>query len=122
MLNGGVWPKNTSSKEQTIYEKVIQAALATDEIIFFINHSTVGQTEQFKQAGFSIILLDVKRSELLRRNQQRVKEEGYDDANKWIELQLEDIKALQGHGLIDSLINGEQSTEFIAKELLALLA
>jgi len=119
-LNDGNWPKNDDAKGQEIFGKVIQAALMADDIIFFINHTTVDQAKLFKQAGFSIILLDVKRSELLRRNQQRVEEEGYDDASKWIELQLKDIQELEKHGLIDHVIDGEQSTKLVAEKLIGL--
>jgi adenylate kinase family enzyme len=120
-LNGGTWPKDITLKEKNIDTVILQQVLAMDNVIFFVNHLTIDQVERFKEEGFTIVVLKVNRSELLRRNQKRIKEEDYDDASKWIEMQLADTKELKKGALIDKVIDGEQPTAVTAKELLALI-
>jgi gluconate kinase len=117
-LNNGVWPKNLKYKEEVLDPQVYQLAMDMPGVIFFENHMSVEQTRKFKGAGFSVLLIKVGREELLRRNGQRVKEEKYDDASKWIAMQLENIDELQKNHLIDFTINGEQPVDKVINELL----
>jgi adenylate kinase family enzyme len=116
-LNNGVWPKDMKYKEQMLDPQVYQLVADMPDVIFFENHMSVEQTRQFKEAGFSILLIEVSRDELLRRNKQRVKEEKYDDASKWIEMQLENIDELQRNHLIDFTIDREQSVNKVIQDL-----
>lgn len=116
-LNGGSWPSIGEQKEKDFATLILKNLLAMEEVCFFVNHLTLDQVKQFVNAGFKIIVLEVKESVLYRRNQKRILEEEYDDASKWIRMQLDDIKQLKHHGLIDQIIDGERTTAIVAKDL-----
>jgi adenylate kinase family enzyme len=119
-LNHGAWPQDADYKEHVLVPKVLLAISEMPAILFFENHMNVERTKQLKQAGFSVALLEVSKAELLQRNQQRIKKQGYDDAAKWIEMQLKDIEQLKSHELIDFSIDGTQSTQLVANKILDL--
>jgi len=62
-------------------------------------------------------LIDVERDELLRRNKIRYASGGQDDASRWIDSELDNARQLTEEGLIDKVIDGNQSTERIAEQL-----
>ena len=117
-LSGGSWPKDLKYKEEKLDPQVYHMVENMGDVIFFENHMSIKQTRKFKEAGFSVLLIEVTREELLRRNEQRVREEMYDDASKWIELQLENIIQLKKNHLIDLTLNGEQPVDRVVQELL----
>lgn len=113
-LNAGRWPKDDHFKEEVLIPQILEQICAMPEVIFFENHMSVERTVQLKKAGFSVVLLKVSRDELLRRNQRRIEKEGYDDASKWIDSEIENASELERHKLIDASIDGESSTEEVA--------
>jgi adenylate kinase family enzyme len=116
-LNNGVWPKDLKYKERVLDLQVYKLVTDIPNVIFLENHMSVEQTRKLKEAGFSVLLIEVRKDELLRRNRQRVQEEKYDDASKWIEMQLENIDELQKNHLIDSVIDGERPSDEVAQEI-----
>ena len=76
--------------------------------------------EEAKRKGFTTVLLQVREETLKKRNKERMKREGYEDASQWFSGQLSAYDNLKQSGLIDKTIDGDQSTEEIAKQLLSL--
>lgn len=120
-LNGGTWPKDLNYKEDVLTPKVLSSAIDIKEVILLDNHMSIERTKQLKKADFSVILLEVSKGELLRRNIQRMKTENYDDASTWIDSELHNIQGLQKHKLIDHIISGEQPTQEVASQLQELI-
>lgn len=116
-LNGGTWPKDLKYKDDVLTPKVLSSATDMKEVILLDNHMSVERTKQLKKNGFSVILLDVSKDELLRRNIRRMKSEGYEDASIWIDAELRNIQDLQEHKLIDRTVSGEQSVQEVASQV-----
>jgi len=117
-LCDGAWPDSNDYKEDVLVPTVLRKVSAMPSVMFFENHMSRDRTEGLREAGFHVTLLTVARDVLLARNVRRMAEEGYDDASLYLDGQLANIDELQAHGLIDRVIDGEQPTPDIAREIL----
>ena len=122
-LNGGKYPSDSDYKNKVLAPMVISEILKKSEILFFTNtdYFSLEDLRKAKTEGFKIIQIDVDNKELLRRNADRVKNEGYKDSGMWIEGMLEYQKNIREKGLVDEVIEGNQPTAQIVKELRAIL-
>ncbi len=118
-LNGNVWPTDFQYKITDLEPAVYGRIEKMQDVIFMDNHLALEQASKFKRRGFSIIYIEVERDILLQRNKERVQSSDQDDASQWIDSELENAKQLIKNGLVDKIIDGDQSTQEITDELLA---
>lgn len=119
LINGGQYPANAKLKHEVLTPKVVKKVLGLEEIVFFTNtnYFSLDDLSQAKKLGFKVIQLDLSLDELMRRNESRMKNEGYDDMGQWLEGMLQYQKEIKEAGLVDKLIDANKPTELIAKEL-----
>ena len=60
--------------------------------------------------------------ELIKRNQKKVKEEGYPDINQWLAGMVEYQTEIRKTGLVNLVIDASKPTESITNELLSNLS
>lgn len=120
-LNGGSYPTDLEYKNKVIAPKIIKDILGRDNIIFFTNtdYFSIADLENAKENGFIIIQLDLKLDRLIKRNEHRVKYEGYDDLSKWLEGMVKYQENIREKGLVDKVINTDKPAEQVAEELAA---
>jgi hypothetical protein len=117
-LNGGEWPDITT-KNEVLQPKVLEAVIAMPDVVLFNSYMTVERTLQLRQAGFRTMLLDVSESELRRRNDVRLAEEGWTNI-EWFDWHQAVIQQLRANHLIDHVVSGEQDATLAAAEILRL--
>jgi len=124
LLNGGKFPSDDRYKNEVLTPKVISKVLNYGEIIFFTNVQYFKSNDLVaaRKKGFKIIQLEVGKSELLRRNKKRVKEEGYEDASGWLDDMLAYQLSIKNNGLVDKIIRSDQETEDVAREIVEFLS
>ena len=118
-LNGGSWP-DIEMKNERLLPLVLDAAVALDEVIVLNSYLPLASTRQLRERGFSVALLDVSDAELRRRDAVRFAAEGWTN-REWFDWHQEVIREHHDAGLIDHLIDGEQSPQRVAAALVALL-
>lgn len=116
--NNSKWPNDNAYKDNILVPRIVSEIIAEDEVIYLASYVPEQQLKQARDNGFKILLLDIPLEELKLRNKKRMEIEGYDDATSWLQIQLNTFSRLQVQGLIDALINGHQSTEKIAQDIL----
>jgi len=57
--------------------------------------------------------------ELVKRNKKRMQLENYQDATPWFAMQLDDYEQLKKSGLIDVVIDGSQTIEILAEQIVS---
>ena len=122
-INHGQYPTDNDHKHKVLIPEIIKDILNRDDIIFFTNTDYFG-LEDLKKAcknGFQIIQLSLDLIELKKRNQFRVKNEGYPDVNQWLEGMIKYQTEMREKSLVDKVINANQPIENIASELIAYL-
>lgn len=119
-LNGGEFPIDDNLKKNVLAPKIFEDIINRDEIIFFTNTDYFFEADirKAKDKGFKIFQLDLSLEDLIRRNQKRVKEEGYPDINQWLAGMVEYQTEIRKTGLVDLVIDASKPTEKIANELL----
>lgn len=120
LLNRGKFPSDYKLKYEIVAPKVINKILNREEIVFFTNtdYFTIKDLSHAKKLGFKIIQLQLSLEELIKRNESRMKNEGYDDMGQWLEGMLEYQAEIKDAGLVDKDIDANKSTELIAEELI----
>ena len=119
-LNKGSYPTDSEYKNKVLAPKVIENVLKKEKIIFFTNtnYFAVADLRRAKQKGFKIIQLVLDKEQMMKRNEQRVRNEGYEDHSKWFDGMLKYQEELREKGLVDKVIQTGQPTSNIVKELL----
>lgn len=119
LINGGEYPADAKFKHEVLTPKVVKKIFDLEKIVFFTNtnYISIEDLSEAKKQGFKVIQLDLSLDELMRRNESRMKNEGYDDMGQWLEGMLQYQREIKKAGLVDKLIDANKSTELIAKEL-----
>jgi len=83
-LNKGKYPEDIEYKLKVLTPKIIDKTLNRKNIIFFTNTDYFTTEDLFtaRKRGFKIIQLELDLDQLKKRNEYRVKNEGYDDLSK----------------------------------------
>ena len=118
--NNDIWPDDNAYKDQVLVPKVLQEILQMKGVIYLTSYVPEELLKEARNHDFKIVLLDISLEELQRRNQERMKVEGYADATPWLQLQLDTFARLSKDGLIDVIVEGENLAPVIAEELLSL--
>ena len=121
-LNNGEYPADDKYKHEVLAPKVIENVLARDEILFFTNtdYFTENNLKVARTKGFKIVLLSLDLNELKKRNETRVKKEGYSDLSQWLEGMVEYQTKIEKLGLVDFILDASLPTGKIAHELINL--
>jgi hypothetical protein len=118
-LCDGEWPDDDVYKEEVLVPQVLGRVSLRENVVFFENHMSVERTQLLRRAGFLVIMLEVQREELLRRNGRRMAEEGYDSIAPYLDSELSNMDELRAHGLVDHVVSGEQPIDQVAQQVLA---
>lgn len=119
LINGGEYPSDAKVKHEVLTPKVVKKIFDLEKIVFFTNtnYFSIEDLSRAKSRGFKVIQLDLSLNELMRRNESRMKNEGYEDMGQWLEGMLQYQKEIKEAGLVNKLIDANRSTELIVKEL-----
>lgn len=116
--NDGVWPDDNIYKDEVLVPEIYKRIAEQEDIVFFANYfAPLSQVQIFRDAGFTVVLLELPYEEMLRRNKQRVEQEGYEDATQWLMGQLENHKDILEAGLVDKTLDATLPTAKIAQLL-----
>lgn len=118
--NNNIWPDD-DLKNKVLVPKTTREIIARDNVIYFASYIPTELLQDAKEKGFMIVILEVPEYELVRRNEKRMHEEGYDDVSPWFNGQLANFKELTEEGLVTKKINGNQMVEKVAEEILDLV-
>jgi len=123
-INNGKFPKDAKKKQDVLAPKVIKQILSSQNVLFFTNtdYFSDQQITDAKKLGFRIIQLDLKLSDLKKRNKYRIENEGYNDMNQWLVGMVKYQERIFKKGLVDQKINATQSTPEIVEDLLDYLS
>jgi len=119
-LNGGEYPHDIEYKEKILRPKLEEKIRQSDNLIFFTSYCNPELLKELKSKGFKVIQLVLETEEFNRRNEKRMKEQGYADANTWAKEVFGFHQDAREKGLIDKEIDAILPTEEIAKEILFL--
>ncbi len=116
--NDGVWPDDNIYKDEVLVPEIYKRIAEQEDIVFFANYfAPLSQVQMFRDAGFTVVLLEPPYEEMLRRNKQRMEQEGYEDATQWLMGQLENHKDILEAGLVDKTLDATLPTAKIAQLL-----
>ena len=115
--NNNKWPSDDDYKNQVLVPKITKEIIEKDEVTYFTSYIPIHLVQKAKDNGFRIILLNLSLEQLIARNTERMKSEGYDDASRWFEIQLKGYKELQDAGLIDEVFDADIPTNKIADHI-----
>ena len=123
-INGGSFPEDTERKQKSLAPKIIKQILKSAKILFFTNTYYFSDQDLIdaRKRGFKIIQLNVSLDELKKRNDYRVKNEGYEDMSRWLEGMNDYQERISRKGLVDKKIDATQSTSKIVENLLDYLS
>lgn len=78
-LNNNEWPENNKHKDNVLIPKIYKSMASKERVIFLTKSAfPISTLNQFKRAGFKIVLLRLSRNEISRRNDSRIKNEDYE--------------------------------------------
>ncbi len=117
--NNDVWPDD-KLKNEVLVPQTTNEIINRVNVVYFASYIPDELLRKAKGKGFKIIILKTPLAELLKRNIKRVETEGYDDVSQWFKMQLDNYKELSSKELIDNTINGNQSVEKVAEEVIKL--
>lgn len=117
--NNNIWPDD-DLKNNVLIPKTTKKLLELNKIVYFASYIPIELLKSAKLNGFKIVYLDVPENILLKRNKKRMKSEGYNDVSQWFKRQLENFNSLKEEKIIDEEIDGNQSIEQCAIEIIDL--
>ncbi|MHB1316696.1 MAG: AAA family ATPase [Minisyncoccota bacterium] len=120
-LNGGEYPQDVEYKENTIRPKLEEKIRQSDSIIFLTSYCNPVLLRELKAKGFKVVQLVLSQEEFQRRNEKRMREDGYADANTWAKEVFDFHEEVKNEGWADKSIDASNSIEMIAEEIIALL-
>ena len=90
----------------------------SDNIIFLTSYCNPILLKELKSKGFKIFQLVLDKEEFNKRNEKRMKEDGYADANTWAKEIFEFHQEVIDQGLIDAQIDARLPIEEISELVL----
>ncbi len=120
-LNGGEYPQDIEYKEKTLRPQLEDKIKQADNIIFLTSYCSLPLLTELKSKGFKVVQLVLEKDEFQRRNEKRMREEGYADANTWAKEVFGFHQEVRDKGLIDLEIEADQPIEIVAQKLVNFL-
>ncbi len=118
--NNGFWPKDEKRRTKLL-EQVTDKLLASNDFIFFTSYFPKAGIQELKEKGILVIQLTLPLEELLRRNDQRMKENDEPSTEEYIHQNLEFQTEIKDEGFVDHIISANTTTENIAERIFKLL-
>lgn len=118
--NGGTYPLDYKYKHEVLAPQVVQDIMSRESIVFFTNtdYFLEDDLRLARDKGFKIVQLSLNIEKLKKRNEMRVKKEGYDDLSKWLPGMLQYQNIIRQHGLVDFIIDADRHFEKIIEEII----
>ncbi|MEQ1500227.1 MAG: AAA family ATPase [Parcubacteria group bacterium] len=120
-LNGGEYPQDVEYKEKSIRPKLEEKIKQSDNIIFLTSYCNPVLLKELKAKGFKVVQLVLSQEEFQKRNEKRMREDGYADANVWAKEVFGFHDEVKNEGWAHKSIDASQSIEMVAKEIIDLL-
>ena len=117
-LNGGEYPQDVEYKEKILRPKLEEKIRQSDKLIFLTSYCNPELLKELKSRGFKVIQLVLEREEFNKRNEKRMKEQGYADANTWAKEIFGFHQEVRDKNLVDKHIDATLPIGEIAKSLL----
>lgn len=118
--NSNSWPKNKEYIDNVLIPEIIKQILQQERIIVFASYLSKDYIHLLKQENFKIVILEISREEIIKRNKDRVLAINRDNASHWIVGEIELQEELEKEGIVDDYIDAEQPTKIIADTILRL--
>lgn len=115
--NDNEWPADDDYKNQILVPKIITGILEKNSVVYLASYVPDNQLLQAKRLGFKIILVDLSIEELNRRNEARMKQEGYANATPWLQVQIDTFNRLKKDNIVDEVIDGNQTIEKLSDQI-----
>lgn len=116
-LNMGTYPGNVEHKEKVLRPQLQDVVRNKENVIFLTSYCDPAFLKELKDKSFKVIQLVLDKEEFKRRNEGRIKEEGYDDANIWEKHIFNFHERVRTEGLIDKVIDATLPVEQIADQI-----
>jgi adenylate kinase family enzyme len=120
-LNGGEYPQDVEYKEKTLRPKLEEKIRQSDNIIFLTSYCNLVLLKELKSKGFKVVQLVLSKDEFQRRNEKRMREDGYADASTWAKEVFSFHDEVKNEKWADKEIDASHPIEVVAKEVLELL-
>jgi dephospho-CoA kinase len=117
--NNNIWPSDHDLKNKILIPLITKEIIKSDSVIFFASYIPEDSIREARDKGFKVALLDISMEELIQRNKKRMQLENYQDATPWFAMQLDDYEQLKKYGLIDVVIDGTQTVETLAEQIVS---
>lgn len=118
-LADGVWPADLADNHRLVVQ-VAEEALARDEVVLITSFVPTDRLRSARAAGAVVVLLDVPRPELERRNRERAASGGHGDMSHWFDEQLATSADLVEAGLIDRVLDATDPPSELARAVRSL--
>ena len=122
-INNSEYPIDNELKHNILIPQIVKNILSRDNVVFFTNtdYFTPEDLENARKNGFQIAQLFLDLNELQKRNKFRMENEGYSDLSQWLEGMVNYQIMIKERGLIDKVIEANQTTENMASQLIEFL-
>ena len=122
-INNSEYPIDNELKHNILIPQIVKNILSRDNVVFFTNtdYFTPEDLENARKNGFQIAQLFLDLNELQKRNKFRMENEGYSDLSQWLEGMVNYQIIIKERGLIDKVIEANQTTENMASQLIEFL-
>lgn len=120
-LNGGKYPKDMEHKEQVLRPMLEKRIRESDNLIFLTSYCNPALLMDLKSKGFKVIQLVLEMDEFQRRNEKRMREQGYSDAGVWAKDIFDFHQKARDEGWVDLEINATLPVEVVAEKVLDFL-
>lgn len=118
-LNGGEYPQDVEYKEKTLRPKIEEKIRQSDNLIFLTSYCNPVLLKELKSKGFKVIQLLLDQEEFQKRNEKRMRENGYADANTWAKEVFSFHDEVKNEGWADKNIDAKLPIETVASEILS---
>ena len=115
--NDNKWPDDNDYKDRVLVPRIVKKIIGEDDVLYLASYVPEELLVKARNSGFRVLLIDISKEELDRRNKERTDDEHYADASPWLQLQLDTFDKLKNKGLVDETIDGHSSTKEIASAI-----
>lgn len=120
-LNNGTWPTDEEYRNKVLVHKAVDDIKIMDKVIFFTTYFSIDDLKEAKENKFKIIQLMLDKSELIKRNVERMQNKGELDATKALKENLKLQDDIKNAGVFDKIIYTNKPVEDIASEIISFL-
>ncbi len=120
-LNGGEYPQDVEFKENKLRPQLEEKIRQSENIIFLTSYCNPVLLKELKLNGFKVVQLVLSQEEFQKRNEKRMRADGYADANTWAKEVFGFHDQVKKEGWADKFIDASQPIEAVEKEALEFL-